>query len=359
MTRKKETKVEAMAEPVDVVVTEPKLDEPQYRLPPDVSISLSIVPFAELIDWPAKFLNLPEIWMKHSGKGVKVAVLDTGVDSAHPDLQGKIIAAKDFTGSPYGPSDRNAHGTWCAGCIAANADENGIRGVAFESQLVIAKVLGDQGSGSDSGILRGMTWCFDQGADIFSLSLGGGQMSESLHREFLRIAAAGKFIICAAGNDAGPINYPAAWADACLSVGACDEQGRLTRFTSRGPSLGVVAPGQNMISTIPDRKYGSMTGTSMATPMVAGITALALAKHRIDGGRTPLDNILHLRELYKHTSTPLPDGYGLVNPEKLLAGILPPIVVVPPPSGLPLIPGFNAPFAYPPNAPVVLIYVKQ
>lgn len=314
---------------VEAVAYDP--DAPRFELPPDVHITEVTTPFSELIDWSAKFLKLPELWLKHSGKGIKVAILDTGVDDTHPDLANKVVAAKDFTGSTVGFKDRNNHGTWCAGCVSANADDNGIRGVAYESKLVIAKVLGDQGYGQDSWILSGMSWCFAQGADIFSLSLGGGQMSETLHREFLRIAAAGKFIVCAAGNDGRDINYPAAWADCCLSVGACDEQGRLTRFTSRGPTLGVVAPGQNMMSTIPGGKYGAMTGTSMATPMVAGITALALAKHRIEGGTTPLDNILQLRETYKRTSSPMPEGYGLVNPEKLLAAMSGPIAPPMPP----------------------------
>lgn len=304
-----------------VAVEEPSfnLDEPRYVLPPDVHIQEIVRPLAEVIDWSADFLKLPTLWKKYKGEGVKVAILDTGVDHEHPDLQGKILARKDFTGSRFDSYDKNDHGTWCAGCVSANADENGIRGVAYESKLIIAKVLGDQGYGQDSWINSGMNWCFDQGADIFSLSLGGGRMSETLHNTFLRIAAAGKLIICAAGNDGGPINYPAAWSECCLSVGACDENGKLTRFTSRGPTLGVVAPGQNMISTIPGGTYGKMTGTSMATPMVAGITALALAKHRIEGGNTPLDNILRLRETFKKTSTPLPEGFGLVNPEKLLA----------------------------------------
>lgn len=300
-------------------------DGPRYGLPPDVTITEVITPLAEVIDWSGKFLKLPELWLKHSGKGTLVCVLDTGCDLDHPDLKGKIVDAKDFTNSRYGPYDRNDHGTWCCGCISANADDNGIRGVAYESKLLVAKVLGDQGSGYDSWIMSGMTWGFDKGADVFSLSLGGGRMSETLHREFLRIAAAGKFIICAAGNDAGPINYPAAWADACLSVGACDEQGRLTRFTSRGPTLGIVAPGQNMISTIPVRPgggaYGSMTGTSMATPLVAAITCLALAKHRLEKSQTPLENITQLRDTFKRTASPMPEGYGLVDPSKLLAAI--------------------------------------
>lgn len=305
-------------------------DEPRYGLPPDVTIKPpETTQLAELIDWSTEFAGLPELWREHSGEGIKVAVLDTGVDANHPDLAGKIIAMRDFTGSPYGEADRVAHGTWCAGFIAANADDTGIRGVAYKSKLIIGKVLNDRGSGQDSWIDAGINWAVEQGADIISMSLGGGRMSERLHQTCIRTAAAGRMLICAAGNDGGPINYPAAWAEACLSVGACDNQGRLTRFSSRGPTLGIVAPGQDMMSTIPGGRYARMTGTSMATPMVAGITALALAKHRISGGSTPLENILHLRETFKRTAKPMPEGYGLVNPAALLITN----VVVPPPGG--------------------------
>jgi subtilisin family serine protease len=300
-------------------------DEPIYRLPPDWEIKEVTTPLAEQHDWTRTILGLPEIWVKHRGAGLKVASLDTGCDVKHPDLKGAITAIKDFTGSRYKYEDRNGHGTWVAGQKCARANDIGIRGPLSEAELIVAKVLGDNGSGSDSGIAKGMDWCFDQGADIFSLSLGGGEMSETLHRLFAQIAAAGKFIFCAAGNDGGPVNYPAAWIE-CISVGACDQNGKLTKWTSSKGRLDIVAPGVEMLSTIPGGRYGTMSGTSMACPLAASIGGLALAKHRAEGGKSDLVTVEDMRKHLKKISNPK----GIIDGEKFRKDLTSPPVTPPP-----------------------------
>lgn len=293
------------------------MNEPIYRLPPDWSLKEATAPLSEVFDWSINFLGIPDLW-KHSrgqanGKPLICAVLDTGVDDSHPDLKGQVIEAADFTDSRFGPRDIHGHGTWCIGCIAANANDIGVRGIAHESKILSGKVLGDNGAGTDESIARGMKWAHDKGARFFSLSLGGGRMSGWLHRLFTEISDDGCFIFCAAGNDGGPVNYPAAWPE-CIAVGAVDKNGELTKFTSRGPEIDILAPGVEMLSTMPGGKYGAMSGTSMATPEAAAIGMLAY------GARAtlpnPIDDVAEMLTLLKNTSQKK-GQYGLIDPRKL------------------------------------------
>lgn len=276
--------------------------DPVFRLPPDAVLTPSITPLAEVLDPFQEFLGVKSLQDKSAGeitlpagtRPLRFAVLDTGVDDQHRDLQGQILDTADFTRSINGPRDVAGHGTWCAGAIAARADDFGIRGIAYKSQLLCGKVLGDNGSGNEAGIAAGMKWAYEKGADVFSLSLGGGQMSESLHKLFAEVSQqTGKFIFCAAGNDGGPVNYPAKWSEV-IAVGAIDASGKLTQFTSRGPELDILAPGVEILSTIPGGRHGTMTGTSMATPIAAAIGGLVFAAATNVGRAAEFDSTLEM-----------------------------------------------------------------
>ncbi len=273
-------------------------DEPIFRLPPDAQLTLAITPLAEILDPFQEFLGVAELQKRTAGKiatqqaggftgpprSLIYAVLDTGVDDQHRDLTDQILDAADFTNSISGHLDKSGHGSWCAGAIAARADDFGIRGIAYDAKLLCGKVLGDNGSGGERGISAGMKWAYERGADVFSLSLGGGRMSESLHAMFAEISQqVGKFIFCAAGNDSGPVNYPAAWKEV-VAVGAIDGRGNLTQFTSRGPELDILAPGVEILSTVPGNRHATMSGTSMATPIAAAIGGLTYAA-AVNAGR--------------------------------------------------------------------------
>jgi subtilisin family serine protease len=294
--------------------------EHYVRLPPDVRIKPSLAPLSESVSWADGMLGAEEAWKLSQGEGVVVCVLDTGCDVKHPDLgDGAIFDATDFTGSRYGYQDRNGHGTHVAGLIAARmGNDLGIRGIAPECRLVIAKVLGDNGSGSDAGIAQGIAWGLSKGATVFSLSLGGGfNMPATLDATKAVLQCGGRFLLAAAGNDGGEVNYPARY-DQFVSVGAYDSHGMLTRFTSKRGRLDIVGPGVEMLSTLPGGGYGTMTGTSQACPIVAGITALAVAKHRDDGSDTDLRSVEDLREHLQKNATDTGRGYRLVNARKLL-----------------------------------------
>lgn len=246
----------------------------------------------ERLRWAEQLLRLPEVWRRTRGRGIKVAVLDTGVDPDHPDLKPAIAGVKDFTGD--GIEDRNGHGTHCAGIIAAQPNSIGFVGAAPDAQLLIGKVLGDNGSGSLDWVAAGVDWAVEQGADIISMSLGGQTGSHRLYRAIHEALAKGKSIICAAGNDGAlftnSIGYPGRYGGV-ITVAAHDRNGQPSGFSSRGGEVDFMAPGQDIWSTYVNGGYAKLSGTSMATPFVAALAALIISKHRNTfNSRTPIAN---------------------------------------------------------------------
>ncbi|MGR6318749.1 S8 family serine peptidase [Micromonospora soli] len=246
-------------------------------------------------------IGAPAAWAAgRDGSGVRVAVLDTGVDATHPDLAGRIAEAQDFSGSGSA-RDGHGHGTHVAATIAGSgAASDGLRkGVAPGAQLLIGKVLGDDGSGYDSSIIAGMEWAAHSGAKVISMSLGGpptdgtDPMSQAVND---LTAETGALFVIAAGNEgaARTVGTPGA-ASAALTVGAVDRGDNLADFSSRGPRLGdnglkpeITAPGVGIVAaraagtsmgTPVDDAYTRASGTSMATPHVAGAAAILAQEH--------------------------------------------------------------------------------
>ncbi|MCE7009716.1 S8 family serine peptidase [Kibdelosporangium philippinense] len=247
-------------------------------------------------------IGAPAAWQAgFTGEGVKVAVLDTGVDQTHPDLATREIGEKNFSDSPDAV-DRVGHGTHVASTIAGTgAKANGkYKGVAYGANILDGKVLSDGGYGYDSWIIGGMQWAVDQGAKIVNLSLGGADTPDidPIEEAVNTLSAKhGTLFVIAAGNS-GPggetIDSPGS-ADAALTVGAIDRDESIAQFSSRGPRIGdagikpdVTAPGVGIAAAkaanarigapVADG-YISISGTSMATPHVAGAAALLAQVH--------------------------------------------------------------------------------
>ncbi|MER5259182.1 S8 family peptidase [Streptomyces sp. NPDC002855] len=237
------------------------------------------------------------------GKGVKVAVLDTGVDATHADLKDQVVGEKNFT-TAADAKDRYGHGTHVASIAAGTGAKSGgkLKGVAPGAKLLNGKVLDDNGYGDDSGIIAGMEWAADQGADVVNLSLGGGDTPgvDPLEAEVDKLSAEkGILFAIAAGNDGEPgsVGSPGS-ADAALTVGAVDDNDKLADFSSQGPRVGdgaikpdVTAPGVDITAaaapgSVIEQEVGqkpegylTISGTSMATPHVAGAAALLKQQH--------------------------------------------------------------------------------
>jgi subtilisin family serine protease len=299
-------------------------DEPIYRLPP-WKVEQIFIATAEIQDWGLTMLNIPSLWRCTDGSNIKVAVLDTGIDFTHPDLEGSIIDSKDFTGSKAGPADLQGHGTHVAGIIAARQNSQGVVGVAPKAGLLVGKVLGDDGAGSSRTVTDGIEWAVAQKADIISMSLGSQYPDEFIHNAIKEAVKAGVFVIAAAGNDGlNHVDFPAAHEEV-VAVGSIDRRRVISSFSSRGPEVDVVAPGDQILSTYPTKTYARLSGTSMATPFVAGVVALALAKHQKYGGETPIKNQQDLIEHLHMTAIDLGPkgfdeayGFGLINPKELV-----------------------------------------
>jgi subtilisin family serine protease len=254
---------------------------------------------ADLADTTAQ-IGAPEVWAGgDTGQGVDVAVLDTGVDTGHPDLAGRIADTVSFV-PDQDVTDRTGHGTHVASTIAGTGAASGgkEKGVAPGARLDIGKVLGDDGSGQFSWVLAGMEWAArDKHAKIISMSLGSGPSdgSDPLSQAVNSLSAeTGALFVIAAGNDgltgAGSVSAPGT-ADAALTVGAVDGNDNLADFSSQGPRLGdealkpeLTAPGVDVLAArsqyAPEGEgyYQSLSGTSMATPHVAGAAALLAAE---------------------------------------------------------------------------------
>ncbi|KJJ40719.1 serine protease [Bacillus subtilis] len=234
-----------------------------------------------------KVIKAPEMWSKGvKGKNVKIAVLDTGCDTSHPDLKSQIIGGKNFTDDDGGKedtvSDYNGHGTHVAGTIAANDSNGGISGVAPEASLLIVKVLGGaNGSGQYEWIINGINYAVEQKVDIISMSLGGPSDVPELKEAVKNAVKNGVLVVCAAGNEGDgderteELSYPAAYNEV-IAVGSVSVARELSEFSNANKEIDLVAPGENILSTLPNKKYGKLTGTSMAAPHVSG--ALALIK---------------------------------------------------------------------------------
>ncbi|MCG5217318.1 S8 family peptidase [Streptosporangium sp. KLBMP 9127] len=249
------------------------------------------------LDRSVKQIGAPEAWAAGlEGAGVKVAVLDTGIDATHPDLAGRIAATQNFS-SESSAQDGHGHGTHVASIIAGNGAK--YRGVAPEASLLVGKVLNNYGSGLESDVIEGMQWAAAQQARVVSMSLGGccpgpdNPLDQALNK---LTAESGTLFVVAAGNDgkSRAIGSPGTAASA-LTVAAVDRSDALASFSSQGPTAvdyslkpDISAPGVDIVAARArdtsmgepaEDGYTTASGTSMATPHVAGAAALLAQQH--------------------------------------------------------------------------------
>lgn len=228
---------------------------------------------------------------RFTGKGIRVAVLDTGLDLGHPDFVGRKITAQSFIQNEA-VDDGHGHGTHCIGTACGSLKPKRLPryGVAYEAEIFAGKVLSNRGSGADGGILAGIDWAITNGCAVISMSLSapvsaGMSYSQIYENVGIRAMNAGSLIVVAAGNESrrsgfiAPVGHPAN-CPSILAVAAIDSKLRIASFSNGGINadgggIDIAAPGVDIRSSVPRNKlYKEMSGTSMATPHVAGIAAL-------------------------------------------------------------------------------------
>lgn len=255
------------------------------------------------------------------GTGAKVAVIDTGVDYNHLDLAANYAGGYDFVNKDSNPIDDHGHGTHVAGTVAALKNGDGVVGVAPEAAIYALKVLAADGSGKYSDVIAAVEWSVDNGIQVTNNSYGSsGDPGTLVKAAFDKAYAAGVLHVAAAGNSGNPpgkgdnVIYPARWASV-IAVAATDQSDKRANWSSTGPDVELAAPGVNIKSTLLGGDYGNMSGTSMASPHVAGTAALIIA--------TGITKNTDVRQKLADTADDLGTagrdphyGYGLVNAAK-------------------------------------------
>ena len=254
-------------------------------------------------------ISAPTAWDTTTGSaGISIAIIDSGVDATHPDLQSKIARTANLrSADPNSQSncpvnltarDDLGHGTHVAGLAAASSNNGvGVSGVSWQSPLFIAKVLDCQGIGTDLQIIAGIDWAIAQGARVINLSIGAPGQSDVLDAAITRAVTSGAIVVVASGNGGTSTPWYPAASPGAVSISATDSADRLASFSNYGDRIALAAPGRNILSTFPvDQSgwnvqpgYQIKDGTSMSSPIVAGGMALvwsaypSYSPHRIIG----------------------------------------------------------------------------
>jgi subtilisin family serine protease len=287
--------------------------------------------------WGLDMIHADEAHAVTTGAGAVVAVVDTGVDASHPDLQGRIGPGFDFVDGDSTPQDGNGHGTHVSGIIAADANNGvGVDSVAPGAEIMPVRVLDSSGSGSDSDVAKGIDWAVNHGANVINLSLGGTVptsglgVQDDISSAVQRAVSRGVVVVAAAGNDGLPFCENDSEQGKVLCVGAVDRRGSRTFYSSFGAGLSLVAPGgsampgtdEDILSTWPGGGYQELAGTSQATPHVSGVAALLVSLGV--RGQAAVQRILATAT---DLGAPGPDpvyGAGVVNARAAVAGLTPP-----------------------------------
>lgn len=279
--------------------------------------------------WELIKFDIPKIWNKCQGDGVIVAVIDTGCDIDHPDLNENLLEGINLINSSKDPDDDCGHGSHVASTIAAINNGVGMVGIAPKTKIIPIKALDGKGSGTLENIARGIKYAADYGnVNFITMSLGSPSSMPLLEDAIDYANSKGCVIFCAAGNSGenSDIMYPAKYKTT-ISIGAIDENLERTDFTCSGDDLDFLAPGHNILGCIPGGRYALMSGTSMSNPFAVGCASLLLS-YNLKYNKYKLNNYQDYINVFKQSAINLSNikykgirkyqGYGVINPEPLL-----------------------------------------
>jgi subtilisin len=245
-----------------------------------VEIDRPVYAIAQSIPWGVQKVKADQVFSYTQGEGVKVGIIDTGINLTHPDLH--VVDNVSFVDGAATGNDDHGHGTHVAGTVAALNNSIGVVGVAPQAELYAIKVLDSSGSGWDSDVISGIQWAVDHDIDIINMSLGSDQSSTAFELACNSAYNAGVLIVAAAGNSGSSgstsdcVGYPAKY-NSVIAVGAVNSSNTRASFSSTGPAVEIAAPGVSVYSTYKGGAYATMSGTSMASPHVAGVAALVMS----------------------------------------------------------------------------------
>ncbi|MEV6343845.1 S8 family peptidase [Actinoplanes sp. NPDC051851] len=281
--------------------------------------------------WDFSTLHVADAWKVSTGADVTVAVIDTGVDATHPDLEGQVLTGYDeIDDVAGGNTDPNGHGTHVAGTIAAlTGNGTGVSAIAPGVEILPVRVLDATGGGDTSATAAGVIWAADHGADVINMSIGGTEQDTTLDNAITYARSKGVVVVAAAGNEraeGSPTEYPGA-SPGVIAVAATDWSDTVASYSNQGDYVDVAAPGSGIISTYPPAlgkgSYVTMNGTSMATPHVAAVAALLKA---YDPDLTPDEVETALESSAVDLGTAGRDddyGYGRIDAAAALATVAP------------------------------------
>jgi subtilisin family serine protease len=288
-------------------------------------------PTLKPMNWNSSLPDISPLWRYTKGKGIKVAILDSGADISHPALGRRIKEYEDFTGGVT-RLDEDGHGTMVAGIIAANQSSGSATGVAPEAELYVGKVIRGTTGGEVGNLLRGIEWAAEKRVNIINICLEIKEPEANIHAAIKRAISQGICVICAAGNNGyDGIFYPAAYEE-CITVGAVNRMGIRWEASSMGSQLDIVAMGERVRAVYPiykNRKgYSVKSGTSMAAAFVTGVAVLGLAKQQSYPTKAPIRDQkdllarLRLTAIDRSPKTPNEEyGYGEIDPMRFFDSI--------------------------------------
>jgi subtilisin family serine protease len=292
---------------------------------------LSMQDVRQYVGWNITAFDLPEAWSITQGEGVTVAVLDTGCDLDHPDLEENLLPGMNFVNKRKKPNDDNQHGTHVTGIICALDNHIGMVGVAPRAKVLPVKVLDSKGNGNLLNVAKGIRWAVAQGADLICMSLGASRPIQQVRKALQFAEKRGVVAFVAAGN-AGKtkqVYYPAAYPET-IAIGSIDEDFDRSGFSNTGNKLDFMAPGGKIFSTVPDNWYAFLSGTSMAAPFACGVAALLLSYAKKNNG-IKLKGVGDYRRIFKDHTTPIKnrrhagkrffEGFGIIDPRKFVESL--------------------------------------
>ena len=290
------------------------------------------------LQWALNKVQAPQAWdVTQGSRDIRIAILDTGIDLKHSDLSSKIVSSVNFTDSPTAWANGQTHGTHVAG-IAAAATNNGIgiAGLGRNCSIMNVKVLGDQGYGYYSWIAKGIIWAADNGADVINMSLGGSIASTTFESAVNYAWNKGVVVVAAAGNN-GSVTpfYPAYYAN-CIAVGATDNRDIMTSWSNHGSWVDVAGPGLSIYSSIPNNQYSYKSGTSMASPHVAGLAGLVFSIATDSNGNGRINDEVRAAIESTCDNLALNVAYGRINAYRAVQSVYSENISTPSPTSTPM-----------------------